>query len=103
MSYERVRLDTVDGKDLDHLSDNGLPIIDARSRALFVIRRFAIDLLANEVIGTMTYGLRDDLDVSVTLPLVYSRFRLDVDSRRFDPDIPEVTIRLRHPVAPAKT
>src|SRR5207244_10121408 len=72
ISYERVRLDTVDGRDVEHLSDDRLPIIDGKTGALFVVHRFAIDLSANQVIGTMTYGVRDDLDVSLTVPLVYS-------------------------------
>jgi len=36
----------------------------------------------------MTYGLRDDLDLSVTVPLVYSRFGLDVESSPVNPDFP---------------
>jgi len=89
VSYQWVKLDTVDGKDLGSLSDTRLPIVDhPPSGPLFIVNRFAIDFVAHEVVGTLTYGLRDDLDVSITVPLIYSRFGLDVVTRRFDPDFP---------------
>jgi hypothetical protein len=78
VSYQRVRIDTVDGHDLDRLSDTRFPIVDPDTGRLFTVPRFGLDLDTHQVTTSVTYGATDDLDVNLTIPVVYSRFGVNV-------------------------
>jgi len=74
VGYEWVPLDTVDGRDLDSLSDTGSFIVDPNGGGFFTIPHFALDLATNQVTLMATYGVTDDLDLNLTLPLLQSAF-----------------------------
>jgi len=74
VSYQWVRIDTVDGRDLDRLSDTRFPIVDPKNGRLFTLPRFGLDLDTHQVTTSITYGATDDLDLNLTVPVLYSRF-----------------------------
>jgi len=79
LSYQRVKIDTFEGNDIEALKDVRQPIIDPRPpHAFFTVPLFGIDLDTHELSASATYGLTDDLDVNLTVPLLYSEFRLKV-------------------------
>jgi hypothetical protein len=75
LSYQHVRFDTIDGKDLDDLHDTSPPIREPGSggRALYTVPRVRLDLETNQVINNVTYGLSDDIELNLTIPLIASR------------------------------
>ena len=78
VSYQHVRIDTIDGEDLQHLSDH-VPIRDSTPGSAFTIPRFGIDLDTDQAITSISYGITDDLELNVTVPVIYSAFGLDAD------------------------
>jgi hypothetical protein len=72
VSYQWVPMDTVDGEDLDELSDTQLPILDPGTRVPFVFPRFGVDLDSHQVTTSLTYGVTDDLDLNLTVPVVHT-------------------------------
>jgi hypothetical protein len=70
VSYQWVPLDTVDGEDLNHLSDTDLPLLDTGTRVPFVVPRYGLDLESHQVTTSVTYGLTDELDLNLTVPIV---------------------------------
>lgn len=77
-SYQRVAVDSVQGEDLDNLHDSGLPIIipgrnPPQSQRLFRFNRYAVDLTVDEMTFETTYGITDDIEVNLTLPVLFSR------------------------------
>ena len=74
VSYQWVRIDTVDGKDLDRLSDTRFPIVDPKNGTLFTVPRFGLDLETHQVTTSVTYGVTDDLDLNLTIPVLDSSF-----------------------------
>ena len=81
VNYQWVRIDTIDGHDLDRLSDTRFPIVDPRNGRLFTVPRFGLDLETHQVTTSITYGVTDDLDLNLTIPILYSSFGVDVDLR----------------------
>ena len=77
VSYQWVRIDTVDGQDLDRLSDTRFPIVDPDNGRLFTLPRFGLDLDTHQVTTSITYGATDDLDLNLTIPVLYSRFAVN--------------------------
>jgi hypothetical protein len=80
ISYQRVKFDTLDGKDLRTLSDTRPPI---RLKAStpggsfvfpLVISLLDLDLDTQQVTASATYGAGDDLDLNITVPVLYSEF-----------------------------
>src|SRR5436309_5780488 len=78
VSYQWVRADTVDGQDLDRLSDTHFPILNPKNGGLFTLPRFGLDLETHQVTTSVTYGATDDLDLNLTIPVLYSRFGTNV-------------------------
>src|SRR5437870_8377230 len=79
-SWQRVKFDTFEGKDLEALHDTRFPIRE-RNGALFTVPRFGIDLDTHEVVTSATYGVGDDLELNLTVPVIYSEFGLNVATR----------------------
>ena len=88
LSYQWVQIDTLDGRDTDDLRDTGPPIIDRHGR-LFTVPRFALDLATHEVTASATYGVTDDLDVNLTLPLLESTVAVHATARRVVGGVPQ--------------
>ncbi|HWP67596.1 MAG TPA: transporter [Candidatus Limnocylindria bacterium] len=85
MSYQYVRFDEYDGDDLDSLA-SPYPIV-TRVRSGGVVTganatRLTYDLgLSNHVVGLSgTYGVLDDLDVNLLVPLIRTSFDTGVDA-----------------------
>lgn len=76
ITYQYVDTDEVQGHPLDSLADLK-PIRDPKSGIPFVIPRFDLSLVTHEVTTNFTYGVTDDLEVNLAVPVLHST--LDVD------------------------
>ncbi|MCI0636014.1 MAG: DUF3187 family protein, partial [Actinobacteria bacterium] len=90
LSYQRVAIDAVQGEDLDGLRDDDLPIITTgrvstgpRGPSLLKFDRYDVGLTVDEVTLAATYGITDDLDVNLTLPILASTLSIDARARTF--------------------
>ena len=93
LNYQRVHFDEFEGQDLDRLHDTHPPIALTVKSNLFAPQRipltiplFGVDLDTHQWTASTTYGVTDDLDLNLTLPLVYST--LDVSARFGLPALP---------------
>ena len=84
VSYQWVRIDTVDGMELDRLSDTRFPIVNPATGGHFTVPRFSLDLETHQVTTSVTYGATDDLDLNLTIPVLYSRFAVSAIVRDFE-------------------
>jgi len=75
LNYQRVKLETLNGDDIGQLRDL-IPIRMGRTKFTFTIPRFGIDLDTHEFTGSATFGVTDDLDLNITIPVLYSDFGL---------------------------
>jgi hypothetical protein len=73
ISYQWVQIDTFGGEDVHALRDT-VPIQRHPHGSTFKFPLFAIDLETHQVAASATYGLTDDLDVNLTVPLMVSDF-----------------------------
>jgi hypothetical protein len=76
VTYQYVNTDEVQGRSLASLSDPK-PIRDPKTGTLFVIPRFDLSLVTHEITTNFTYGVTDDLEVNLAVPVLHST--LDVD------------------------
>jgi hypothetical protein len=74
LTYQWVRLDTFDGMDLRNLHDLAPPIVTGRG-ARFVIPRVDLSLTTQQLTTSATYGVTDDLELNLTVPIESSDFR----------------------------
>ena len=74
LSYQYVALDTINGEDLDHLSDTSVPIRvrGTGGRTRYTIPRFRLSLQTQQVTTNLTYGVTDDLEVNLAIPILQS-------------------------------
>jgi len=91
LDYQRVKIDTIDGKDIEDLHDT-TPILQRRGRPA-TIPELDIDVDTHEVTTNITYGVTDDLDVNLIVPVVYSEFGLS--ARLSAPGAGSVPLRVR--------
>jgi hypothetical protein len=95
-SYQHVHLDSVQGQDVDSLHDNEEAIVvvaPARQqtgapRGTVPIKydKYDVDLTVDEIILAATYGITDNLDVNLTLPILVSSLSIDATGRAFKVD-----------------
>jgi hypothetical protein len=78
VTYQYVSADTIDGQDLGSLSDTR-PIRDPATGVLFVIPHLDVKLHTQEVTTSVTYGITEDLEANLTVPLLVTKF--DVSGR----------------------
>jgi len=77
ISYQYVSIDSVNGVDLDDLHDtNPISGFPGDTKG-FTIPHLSIALQTHEVTASATYGLGDDTDLNLTVPVLYSNFELD--------------------------
>jgi len=81
LDYAWIKIDDVGGQDLDDLADNGPPILDPPSGALFTLPRFDMSLQVDQITTSVTYGITDDLDVNLAVPILASTFEIDAVAR----------------------
>jgi hypothetical protein len=78
-SYAYLELDTIDGKPSDDLRDT-TPIPLTGKAAAITIPRFFGEAAVHQVLLALAYGVTDDLEASIALPLVYSDLRVGSES-----------------------
>jgi hypothetical protein len=76
VSYQWVHVDRVDGVAMDELRDTRF-IEDPVEPSDFIFQRFDVDLTTHEMTTSVTYGVTDDLDVNLTLPVLESRLTVN--------------------------
>src|SRR5262245_47183082 len=76
VTYQYVDTDMFDGESLDSLSDLR-PIRDPATGVGFVIPRLVLVLETHVMTASATYGLTDDLDVNLTIPVLYTEADFD--------------------------
>jgi hypothetical protein len=86
MSYQYVQFDSYDGTTIDSLESPYPIITNVRSGGVVTAAnatRLAYDLgLSNNVVGVSgTYGVLDDLDVNILLPLIQTSFDTGVSAQ----------------------
>ena len=81
LSYQWVRLDTFEGEPLRHLSDVRPPIVDPNTGDAITFPHFGVDLETNQVTGGVTYGVTDDLELNLALPIITSSFHVSLDQQ----------------------
>jgi hypothetical protein len=79
-SYSYLELDTLDGKPADDLRDP-TPIPLTGKMAAISIPSFRVSAAVHQVLLALTYGITDDLEASIALPLAYSDLRVAADSQ----------------------
>ncbi len=89
-SYQHVQVDSMQGQELDNLSDTGQPIVTRVSNAAGVsgkglvnFTRYAVDLRVDMLTLAATYGITDHLDVNLTLPILVSRLSVGATQPTF--------------------
>ena len=93
--YQRAELDRLGGQDAGHFS-GGLPIRPFPQLAVALqLGPSQFDIVAHEVVPTISFGLTDQLDVSLTMPLVYGDLRSVVRVAALGINSAGETIRLR--------
>lgn len=81
--YQWIRLDTFEGENLRDLKDTRPPIYV--SHALIAYPKYAVRSETHQVTTSVTYGLTDDLDVNLTIPIAQSTFEEDKTTRYVTP------------------
>jgi opacity protein-like surface antigen len=79
MNYEHVSIDTLNGQELDDLSDTRPPI-----RGSFTIPHFDLGIDTDVVSASATYGLTDKLEVNLVLGIVHTDFHADEEVHELD-------------------
>lgn len=69
--YQYVELEQIDGHDADDLR-NAAPIPIEGIAAAFEIPTFSVGARVNQFLFAVTYGITDDLEASIAMPLMYS-------------------------------
>jgi hypothetical protein len=78
LSYQRVEMSTIEGKALGSLSDTSVPIVDPQTGDAVTIPLFGVNLTTTEITGSLTYGITQNLEVNITVPMIYSDFKLRI-------------------------
>ena len=74
LTYQYVAIDTFGRHDLDSLSDRR-PIREGATD--FIIPHFDLELITHEITTSVTYGVTDDLEVNLTIPVLHTT--LDIE------------------------
>jgi hypothetical protein len=78
-SYQWVRLDQFEGHNLRSLHD--ADILDRKATSVIDFPRFGLGLETHQATVSVGYGVTDDAEVNVTVPIVASRFDVDIEQR----------------------
>lgn len=108
VSYSYVSLSSINGEDLDDLVstpvvngrvikfdvEGGVELADGRfTNFLPVYVKADIDVEAQIITPGFTYGLTPDLDLNVTLPIIRTFLRVNVDDEVPDPRLPQFALK----------
>jgi hypothetical protein len=81
LSYQWVRIDQFEGEDLGELRDTRFPIEDPDTGDAVVFPLFGVKLESHQLTASATYGVTDDLDLNLTVPVLWSDFQLRIRQR----------------------
>lgn len=79
VSYAYLELDTLDGKPVDDLRDTTPIPFQGRTGAI-TINRFFGEAAVHQMLFALTYGVTDDLEGSIALPLLYSDLHVGAEA-----------------------
>jgi hypothetical protein len=80
VSYAYVELDELDGKPADDLRDPAPIPLEGKAAAI-ALPRLRVNAAVHQVLLALTYGITDDLEASIALPLAYSDIDLFAEVR----------------------
>jgi hypothetical protein len=80
VSYQHVPIDTVDGEDIGRLRDARFPIFGGLRLPFF-----GLDIETHQLTGSASYGITDDLEVNLTVPVLQTRFAIAQRISLIDP------------------
>ncbi len=75
VSYQRVALATLEGKDVHDLSDTvPIALVDSTYHVVgtATFDKLNVDAVLHQTTFSATYGITDDADVNLTIPVIYS-------------------------------
>jgi hypothetical protein len=72
LTYQHFAFDQFEGKDLDELQDAAPLIDESTGTPTISFEDVDVDIEADQIAMSATYGLTDRLDLSLTLPLLYT-------------------------------
>jgi hypothetical protein len=81
LTYQYVELQTYEGHDLDALSDPR-PILDQGTGTTFTIPHMDVDLATHMMTPSLSYGVTDDLEVNLTVPVLYTDLNVEAQLRQ---------------------
>ncbi len=76
LTYQYVAIDTFGRHDLESLSDPR-PVRDTGTRTDILVRRLDLELVTHEMTTSVTYGVTDDLEVNLTIPVLHTTLDLE--------------------------
>lgn len=79
-AYTYTRLDAIDGHDADDLRNTD-PIPVRGKQLAIAFPRLSVDAAVHQFLFSGTYGVTDDLDVSLAVPIAYSTLTVDAALR----------------------
>lgn len=81
MNWSYIDFQSIDGMDLDDLSDTHPPMVTRIGGIQGTVRvpKLSVGIVTNQVTTSATVGLTDDLDVDLTIPVLYSDLDFDLD------------------------
>ena len=75
VSYQWVPIDSIDGHPLDDLARTDAGFVEGGVVGRF--ETFDLSLVSQQTTFSVTYGLTDDLELNLVVPLIYTAFDLD--------------------------
>jgi hypothetical protein len=84
LTYTRAEFNEIDGRDLD---DGELRVTFVDPTGNTITAQFFADIIADFVAFSATYGVTDELDVSILIPLVHQRVRVKGVARSNQPGV----------------
>lgn len=81
LSYQWVALKSLLGQPADDLQDP-VPIRGTAQVPILLLPKANVNVQANQFTASLTYGVTDDLEVNLTVPLIYSALTVSLDFAR---------------------
>jgi hypothetical protein len=82
VTYQYISTDTLDGQEIDELRDTAVPIRGTKDPDDdFTVPRFDLSLRTQQITAGVTYGVTENLELNLIVPVLYSEFGLDAAFR----------------------
>lgn len=81
MNWSYIDFQSIDGMDLDDLSDTSPPMVTEVGGIQGTVRvpKLSLGIVTNQVTTSATVGITDDLDLDLTIPVLYSELDFALD------------------------